>query len=85
MQSTILILGLALVSAFLICMGASQAVNPRLAVRVYRKIFFGDYYIKSAEWETKMSTTEGRLGGCLFLFTGLGGVYVVLQLMGIIK
>ena len=83
MQANVILFGLALISALFVSAGALLAVNPTPFVSVYRRIAIGDYYARSKEWELKVGTLEGRLGGCVLLCGGLGGVYFLLPALRI--
>ncbi|HYW65612.1 MAG TPA: hypothetical protein VFB10_02810, partial [Candidatus Dormibacteraeota bacterium] len=64
----------------LLCSGTIWAISPALFVRVFRRIAIGDFYVKSLDWERKM-TSGGRFGGFVFLAFGLGGLYLLLRLV----
>jgi len=74
----------ALFSAFFVFAGALLASNPPLFVRIMRRLAFGDYYMKTVEWEKSVVGLEGRMGGCVFFCFGLGGFYVLLQMIHVI-
>jgi len=63
----------------LISVGALLAFNPPLFVRVCRRICVGDYYMKSSEWEKRVVSLEGRIGGFLFLCFGLVALWIWLK------
>ena len=63
----------AVMSAAAVCIGGLWAVNPKLFVRVWRKIAVGDYSIRSPEWEVMTRSLGGRLAGALVFCFGLGG------------
>ena len=72
-------------SATFTAAGALWAVSPRQFVRVTRWIAFGDYYLKSTEWETSADSMGGRITGCLIMCFGLGGLYLLLKSFHFIK
>jgi hypothetical protein len=73
-----------LFSALFVCAGALLAIDPSLFVRIMRRASFGDSYIKTVEWEKSVVGLEGRMGGCVFFCFGLGGFYVLLQMIHVI-
>jgi hypothetical protein len=63
----------------LIGAGALLGFNPGLFVRVLRRIAVGDCYIKSQEFEKKLVSLEGRIGGFFFVCCGLFFLYAWLR------
>ena len=79
-QRKLAIVSLSTVTAALLGSGTIWAISPALLVRVYRRIAVGDLYVKSSDWERRM-TSEGRFGGFVFLAFGLGGLYLLFRLL----
>jgi hypothetical protein len=82
-QQKLVIVSLSVMTIVLLCLGAVWAINPPLFVRLYRRIAAGNFYVKSADWERRF-LSECRFGGFVFLFFGLGGLYLLLRILRII-
>lgn len=85
MQPIGLVISWAVLSTALTCAGALWAASPKLFVKVWRRIAIGDYYTKSAEWEKAVLGFSGRLAGYVVLCFGLGGFYLLLRMLHVIK
>ncbi len=85
MQPIGLIICWTILSTVLTCAGVLLAASPELFVRVWRQIAKGNPYIESAEWEKAVVGFSGRLGGYVFLCSGLGGFYLLLKMLHLIK
>lgn len=83
-QKRLPIVALSILTTVFMCAGFLLATNPARFVRVYRRVAVGDYYAKSAEWESKLVCFEGRLLGGVFFCIGLGGFYLLLKILRVI-
>ena len=75
----------AILSITFIGAGALWAGSPKLFVRVWRRIAIGDYYMKSAEWEKAVTGPVARSAGFFMLCFGLGGFYLLLRMVHVIR
>ena len=74
-------LGIGALAFVFTCAGALRAINPKLYVRVWRKIAFGDYSIRRPEWEATTTSYSGRLAGPLILCAGLLLFYLLFRVL----
>jgi hypothetical protein len=85
MENAWFIFWLSAVSLAFTCGGAVWTINPKLFVRVWRKMAIGDYSIRRPEWETVTVSYSGRLLGSLILCCGLGGFYLLLKILHLVN
>ena len=85
MPPVILLISLTIMSIMFVSFCALLASNPKLFVRVWRRIAIGDYYIKSPEWEKAMTAPGARWLGYVLVCSGLGGFYLLLKMTHLIK
>lgn len=85
MPPTGIVICVTIASMVLLGGGALWASSPKLFVRVWRRIAIGDYYVKSAEWEKAVTGPSARPAGFLMFCFGLGGFYLLLRLIHVIK
>jgi hypothetical protein len=71
-------------SILLVLSGGLWAWDPKLFVRVYRRIARSSY-VESEKWEQGMIGTEGRICGFVLGCAGFGLAYLLLRTMGFFK